>query len=611
MRHLLFSECLQNDFVGPMDAAAQLPSELHIGRAESRRLLGDPEGAWTEEGPLARFLSAFRAGAGPDHRAIHIRDWHDPDDPTTRTHLDQFGNHCVRGTRGAEFVLPLASVVHAGGLVVDSAVLSDFVGTNLEQTLRPLLSGPVRAGIIGVWTDFKVQYLAYELLTRLGLRDLAVCSALTASRSRLAHRQALEHMAANLGVTVIDGIPDFLAWLGIEAQTVAPSMAKGTPRPTIELPGGVSLDDEEHRLVQYLYRGCRSVQLRPIGGGYSGSRVFGSLPIDRMGRREIPFVTKIDLHDRIARERVAVEGVEDLLGANAPRLADYVDLETRGAIKYHFATMQAGEARTLQRAFREAESAAAARTLFDRLIDRVLRRLYQTPVLDRLDLFTYYNYRPSYAEATLAHLAGFGEEHEDGVVVAGLAEPLPHPRRFYASLETNRPGVEEVAVATVHGDLNLANVLLDDVSNIWLIDYFSTRTGHVLDDLAKLENDLKFIMLPLADDAALSRAVALDEHLLEQTNLLEPLAQPAAGLLADPATAKVYAAVSRLREFASELLREAGLAGFVPARQYWIGQLRYSAHTLTFAESDERQKRFALASTCRLADRLARSFSDS
>jgi nicotinamidase-related amidase len=267
VRYLLFSECLQNDFVAPMNAGAPLPNELHIGRAESRRLLGDPEGAWTEEGPLARFLSAFVTGAGRDHASVHIRDWHDPEDPATRTHLENFGSHCVRGTRGAEFVVPLAPILSAGGLVVDSEVLSDFVGTTLEQTLRPLLSDPVGAGIIGVWTDFKVQYLAYELQTRLGLRDVAVCSALTASRSRLAHRQALEHMATNLGVTVIDSIPEFLAWLGIEAQAGAPLAAKGTPRPTVELPGGISLDDEERRLVEYLYRECRSVQLRAIGGG--------------------------------------------------------------------------------------------------------------------------------------------------------------------------------------------------------------------------------------------------------------------------------------------------------------------------------------------------------
>jgi hypothetical protein len=290
----------------------------------------------------------------------------------------------VRGTPGAAFVAPLAPLVAAGGVVVDSAVLSDFVGTMLEPTLRSLVDGSVRAGIIGVWTDFKVQYLAYELGTRLGLREIAVCGALTASRSRLAHRQALEHMAANLGVAVIDSIPEFLGWLGIAAAPAAASVAKGRPRPAIELPEGTSLDDEERRLVEHLYRECRSVALRPIGGGYSGSRVFGSFPVDRLGRRQIPFVTKIDRHDRIARERVAVEGVENLLGANAPRLADYVDLETRGAIKYHFATMHAGEVRTLQRAFREAASPEAARGLFERLIDRLLRRLYQSPQLDAL-----------------------------------------------------------------------------------------------------------------------------------------------------------------------------------------------------------------------------------
>jgi nicotinamidase-related amidase/aminoglycoside phosphotransferase (APT) family kinase protein len=606
VQYLLFSECLQNDFVAPMPAGAPLPNELHIGRAESRRLLGDPEGPWAEEGPLARFLGAFPAGAGRDHASVHIRDWHDPADPATRAHLEHFGSHCVRGTPGAAFVAPLAPLVDAGGIVVDSAVLSDFVGTTLEASLRPLLSGPARAGIIGVWTDFKVQYLAYELQTRLGLGDVAVCGALTASRSRLAHRQALEHMAANLGVSVLDSIPEFLAWLGIEAPAVTPAFARGRPRPAIGLPEGVSLDDEERRLVEHLYRGCRSVELRPIGGGYSGSRVFGSSPVDRMGRREIPFVTKIDRHDRIARERVAVEGVENLLGANAPRLADYVDLETRGAIKYHFATMHAGEVRTLQRAFREAPGPEAARALLDRVIDRVLRRLYQSPTLDRLDLFSYYGYQPRYAETTLARAAELARSQDgDGLLIEGLAAPLPHPRCFYERLRDQAlPEAQEVACATVHGDLNLANVLLDDAFNTWLIDYFWTRSGHVLDDVAKLENDLKFIMLPLPDDAALVRAFELERHLQRHEDLLRPPGDPAPELLGDPGLAKVSVAVARLRELAAELLREAGLAGAVSAREYWIAQLRYSAHTLSFVECDLRQKRFALASTCLLADRL-------
>src|SRR5262245_25861398 len=588
-----------------MKAGAPLPNELHIGRAESRRLLGDPDTDWAEEGPLARFLLAFRAGAGREHSSVHIRDWHDPDDSATRAHLEHFGSHCVRGTQGAAFVTPLAPLASGSGIVVDSAVLSDFVGTALEQTLRPLAAGDVRAGIIGVWTDFKVQYLAYELQTRFGLHEIAVCGALTASRSRLAHRQALEHMATNLGVTVIDSIPEFLGWLGIAARAAMPVAASGRSRPLLQLPDGVSLDDEERRLVEYLYRGCRSVALRPLGGGFSGSRVFGSQPVDAMGRREIPFVTKIDRHDRIARERVAVEGVENLLGANAPRLADYVDLETRGAIKYHFASMQAGEVRTLQRRFGEAEDGPAARALFERVIERVLRRLYQTPLLDRLDLYDYYGYQPRYSEATLARVSALAETSDGSVRIRGLEEPLPHPRAFYSRLQGERPGrEEEVPVATVHGDLNLANLLLDDASNTWLIDYYTTRHGHVLDDVAKLENDLKFILLPIPDDAALVRGAALERHLAGQQDLLTPPGAPPAGLLEDRAAAKVHAAVQRLREFAAELLREAGLVGPVSPRQYWIAQLRYSAHTLSFVESDERQKRLALASTCRLSHQL-------
>jgi hypothetical protein len=46
MLSLLFTESLQHDFVGPVPAGAPLPNALHIGRAESRRLLGDPDGPW-------------------------------------------------------------------------------------------------------------------------------------------------------------------------------------------------------------------------------------------------------------------------------------------------------------------------------------------------------------------------------------------------------------------------------------------------------------------------------------------------------------------------------------------------------------------------------------
>ncbi|HLA77231.1 MAG TPA: phosphotransferase [Vicinamibacteria bacterium] len=609
MKVLLLSECLQNEFVAPLPPGAPLPNALHIGRAESRRLLGDPLSDWKAEGPLARFLAAWSAGAGPDHASIHIRDWHDATDRATRSHLDHFGAHCLQGSEGARFVAPLEAAVGSDQTsTVDAAILSDFVGTDLEVTVKRFVGDQeeVRVGLIGVWTDVKVRYLAYDLTTRMGLTDIAVCSALTASRSRIHHRQALEHLGASLGVVVIDSIPEFLSWLRIAGWT-APTVGRASPAPEVRMPDTETLGEEERRLVEYLFRDCREVALEPLSGGFSGSRVFRTASTDRRGMREVPFVVKIDTHAKIGRERVAVEGVENLLGAASPRLSEYVDLETLGAIKYQFATMHGGEVRTLQRAFRAAATPDETGLLIENVIARVLRRLYQAPVLDRLQLFRYYDFQQRYAKHALARVSALAES-EVGVRlrIAGLDGDLPHPGRAYRRVEellAEEAG--EVACCWVHGDLNLANVLLDTSGNTWMIDYYWTRIGHALHDVAKLENDIKFILVPLADDEALRRVVSWERLLLSQDDLLAPPPALGEALAADLAVAKAHAAIVTLRRLASEVLVAAGLTSAVSAREYRIAQLRYSAHTLSFDECDLRQKRFALASTCLLAERVA------
>jgi hypothetical protein len=125
-----------------------------------------------------------------------------------------------------------------------------------------------------------------------------------------------------------------------------------------------------------------------------------------------------------------------------------------------------------------------------------------------------------------------------------------------------------------------------------------------LHDVAKLENDLRFIATPLPDDASLRRAAAWDRLLGSQEDLLAPLPELPQELAADAAIARSHAAIATLRAFAGRLLRDAGLTGPVPAREYRIAQYRYAAHTLSFDECDERQKRFALVAACRLASVL-------
>ncbi|MEK7470348.1 MAG: isochorismatase family protein [Planctomycetota bacterium] len=588
-RFFLFTQCLQNDFVAPVTAGRPIPNQLHIGAAESHRLVGDEP----RTGPLGRFLRAFYEGAGPEHTVVHIRDWHDASDPAQAHHLAHFGTHCLKDTPGAAYVDPLAelSAGHARTLTVNSTVLNDFEGTDLAPRLRSQLgtTAPPEAvaGIIGVWTDVKVQYLAYDLLTRFGIENIVLCSALCASRSRVRHFQALDLLSQNLAVRVVDGIPEFLRTLGVGAEPArAPATGYGV---RVE---GDPVEGEDAGLVRHLFRDCRSVKLKSLSGGFSGARVFRTESVDQEGRREVPFVVKTDSLEKIARERAAVERVENVLGSSAPAMSDFADLATRGAIKYFYASMHHSAVETLQSRVKRAPTPAEIEELFDQLWDDILVRLSQSPVRDRIQLFQHYQFKPEYAKHTVERAEQLGR------AVLGL----PDLRKFYDRIpELLKRDPQDAPVAWVHGDLNLANVLVDDAGNSWLIDYFHTGPAHALKDCAKLENDLKFILLPVPDDAALKRMRLYEEFLLAQESLAEPPGPLPAVLATDAALARIHAGVSRVRGWARELC-----AGVTSMEHYHVALLRYSAHTMGFHEPDEWQKKHAMIATALTAEVLGR-----
>jgi hypothetical protein len=62
------------------------------------------------------------------------------------------------------------------------------------------VANPCGSGWSGVWTEAKVSFLLYELSTRLGIDDLATCSALTASarpgrRGHVSNRPTIRRLA--------------------------------------------------------------------------------------------------------------------------------------------------------------------------------------------------------------------------------------------------------------------------------------------------------------------------------------------------------------------------------------------------------------------------------
>lgn len=565
MRSLLITQCLQNDFLAPLGRHEPLPNPLHIGWSESLRLLGEDPGT----GPMATLLRACLED--PQLNMIHVRDWHDPSDPDQRAEMELFGPHCVEDSPGSEFVCGFHRELstHPRSRMVNSTSLNDTLEGVLSSYVEEMSDPETPIGVVGVWTDVKIHYLLYELKTRFQRHNLAVCSALVASRQRRRHFEALAHFKSVLRVKVIDSVSEFLEWLGAPSPAREQLQAAEPPTPEITPP----LAPPDSHLVKLLFRDCKSVQLTPIGGGFSGARVFRTDSVDELGYKQAPFVVKLDKRAKIAHERARFEQVENILGSNAPQVREVLDLGEFSGLKYTYATMGRSPVRTLKSWL---ESNRDERVL-EEVLENVLSRLYGHRTTERFRFYEYYSFLPKYAQNTLERAAAvYGAPLGHPLVIGGVEVPDPSP--FYRAVAEGRleDPPRESSASWIHGDLNYANILLDDNSNYWIIDFFHTTYGHAVQDLAKLENDLKFILTPVDD---LKQAVLSEKSLIET------------GITQDPLLAV-------LRRWVHRLLEEADLIGYETAL------LRYAAHTLSFDESSPLQKKRALASVGFLSHKL-------
>lgn len=595
----LITQCLQNDFVAPIGRYDPLPNQLHIGAEESRRLLGESPG----EGALARLIEWAYAQPDEALRLIHIRDWHNAEDPRQASHLAQFGAHCVSDSSGADFVFAVPATHEKSVTVIDSRTLDDFLDTPLEATLREQAAALERIGLVGVWTEAKITFLAYELRSRHPRAEIAVCSALTASSSRARHVQALEQLRRLLGVRVFDSPGEFREFLG--GATDADRLPAGTA-PEINIPGEVAVDADDRALVAYLFRDCRRVEARALSGGYSGNRILACQSEDMEHRHQVPHVLKIGDRSPIAQERTAFENIESVLGNSAPQIVDFADFGSRGALKYRYASMGAGDTVTFQKLYQNNLPEEETRKVLDTVFLDQLGRLYASAERQTGDLMAYYGFDPTRPPRIRQHV-----EAILGGPAAGASLSLPggvtvaNPCRFYEQTLATLPrhAGRSWWFAWVHGDLNGANILLDGHHNVWLIDFFHAHRGHVLKDLIKLENDLLYLWTPCADEADFLAHTRLTDALLAATDLGAPLPDAAEVGLESPDTIRAWRSVGILRAYYPALIRSDR-----DPLQLLIGQLRYASHTLSFDECNPWQKLCALYATGRLAARLEDHF---
>jgi nicotinamidase-related amidase len=295
MKTILISQCLQNDFVSPIGKYDNLPNLLHIGYDESSRLVGENINA----GPLYLFMKWLIHSSNNEVVKIHIRDWHNLNDELQKPHLDKFGIHCIEETAGAEFVFPNDD----SSIVINSTGLNDFVETDLSNILSEYKTEDVRIGLIGVWTEAKIYFTAYDIVTRFPNFNIAVCAALSASSSVHSHYAALNQLNKILGVEVFNSIGQFTHFLSWGKESISIELETSSTPKIISI-NDLQLGETDVKLLKYVFRNSKEITIKILDGGFSGNVVIGTESIDLNGHQESKHVVKIGEQEEIGKESI-------------------------------------------------------------------------------------------------------------------------------------------------------------------------------------------------------------------------------------------------------------------------------------------------------------------
>lgn len=355
------------------------------------------------------------------------------------------------------------------------------------------------------------------------------------------------------------------------------------------------------RITKSVHHDCSEVRLHPISGGYSGSLVFRDDAYDRSGRREMPFVLKLDRWENIRAEIEGYEGhVKRYIQNNATQIIQKARSGEYGGILYTFVGIQGPQSRifSLEDYYRTHPTDEVL-AVFEILFRRVLRAWYGQPRLRDLPLYQVYGdifrYEDVRRWAESRYGITTGDETIDLPYGLGRSE---NPLYFMEHiLPERRSWTWSVYEGSVHGDLNMKNVLMDDDRNLWLIDFAMTGHSHILRDVAKLESVLKLEMVPIESEDRLCELVALERIFLTPKKLGEIPSLPEG--IADPDVAKAFKVVQQLRRYADTitLLDEDIL-------QYYLALLYYTLCVPAFTSVNDYMREYAWISSSLLCEAL-------
>lgn len=366
------------------------------------------------------------------------------------------------------------------------------------------------------------------------------------------------------------------------------------------------LEPGDYALIQKLFPNSADVRLAPLTGGYSGATVLRAQSWGLGATLQRASVVKIGSAAKLQPEVDNFERyVREYVG-NTAALQHVAQRGGRMAIRWAYAAFIGERVQTL------ADYAATGAPLVPVIEELFSSRSTLGLLLGsarrdpQFALYREYSWTPrDWQRIVQASHEILGNEPLQPQLpfAADAPNPLAAVVRWWDPLSGSGERGDllfDVPIATIHGDLNSRNILIDERGSIFVIDFAHAGPGHLLRDFARLETELLLVLGQPEDEAGIAARVAQARFFL--TNNDQPRQTLRDILQPRPSSDQRGAAIVALRRQAHDL---AGPWLNTPSTPYLLALLHTTLDTLRYAQCTPPTKRAALLIASRLCQLLA------
>ena len=184
----------------------------------------------------------------------------------------------------------------------------------------------------------------------------------------------------------------------------------------------------------------------------------------------------------------------------------------------------------------------------------------------------------------------------DRIKFEGLSGGLRYSNPL--NLLGRQPIVHRTCQGVSHGDLNPSNILIDDHSNAWLIDFQATGRGHFLRDFARLDSSIRFQLLK---SATLDERRELEESLSSPSHYADLAVLEGSFGSANPEIEKAFQVSLAIRKLATSVAVRGNHDDF---REYQVASFYFALNWLRYYDTPRLEREHAFLSAAILAEKL-------